>query len=117
MASVATYRWEPRGARMSRGGASWGRVARPVVARGRVAEVDLLGDAQSPLLSVLWSVAEEVAHLAARSLGAAATLVSGAAHEIPATHSEAAAQVIRIGAGRYPPGAANVRPERGAPPT
>ena len=43
---------------MSRGGASWDRVARPVVARGRVAEVDLPGDAQSPLLSVLWSVAE-----------------------------------------------------------
>src|SRR5437899_8428287 len=60
MASVATYRWEPRGARMSRGGASWDRVARPVVARGRVAEVDLPGDAQSPLLSVLWSVAAEV---------------------------------------------------------
>jgi hypothetical protein len=100
---------------MSRGGVSWDRVARPVVARGRVAEVDLLGDAQSPLLSVLWSVAEEVAHLAARSLGAAATLVSGAAHEIPATHSEAVAEVIRRGAGRGAPGASMASPEREDP--
>ena len=99
---------------MSRGGASWDRVARPVVARGRVAEVDLPGDAQSPLLSVLWSVAE-VAHLAARSLGAAATLVSGAAHEIPATHSEAVAEVIRRGAGRGAPGASMASPEREDP--
>ena len=100
---------------MSRGGASWDRVARPVVAPGRVAEVDLLGDAQSPLLSVLWSLAEEVAHLAARSLGAAATPVSGAAHEIPATHSEAVAEVIRRGSGRGAPGASMASPEREDP--
>src|SRR5437899_13034944 len=99
MASVATYRWEPRGARMSRGGASWDRVARPVVARGRVAEVDLLGDAQSPLLRGLRSVAAEVAHLAARSRVAAATLVSGAALGRAATHSQAVAGAIRRGAG------------------
>ena len=80
-----------------------------------MAEVDLPGDAQSPLLSVLWSVAEEVAHLAARSLGAAATLVSGAAHEIPATHSEAVAEVIRRGAGRGAPGASMASPEREDP--
>src|SRR5947209_18905560 len=115
MASVATYRWEPRGARMSRGGASWDRVARPVVARGRVAEVDLLGDAQSPLLSVLWSVAEEVAHLAARSLGAAATLAAGAAHQIPATHCEAVADVIRPGAARDAPGQRMPSPDRPDP--
>src|SRR2546427_4909207 len=110
MASVATYRWEPRGARMSRGGASWDRVARPVVARGRVAEVDLLGDAQSPLLSVLCSVAEEVAHLAARSLRAAATLVSGAAHEIAATHCEAVAEVVRGGCVRHGAGGSIASP-------